>query len=194
MIAQGAHIPLHLGSLIGAIAAIIEAFPVETMGPGDAFMCNDPYLTGGTHLPDISVISPIFHSGRLVAFTANIGHHSDVGGAVPGSTSALSRSIFEEGLRIPAIRIAQAGVIDAGLLNLVAQNSRLPEERRLDLEVQVAINQRGGAAMCEMIDRAGLADVLAGIDDIITYTGGSIAAPDFGAAARPVRLHQLAGR
>ena len=72
-------------------------------------MCNDPYLTGGTHLPDISIVSPIFHGGVLVAFAGNIGHHSDVGGAVPGSTSALSRSIFEEGLRIPAIAIARGG-------------------------------------------------------------------------------------
>src|SRR6266849_3192676 len=144
LLAQGTHIPIHLGSLLGAMEALLERYQIADMVEGDAFICNDPYLAGGTHLPDISVITPVFIEGKIVAFAANIGHHSDVGGSVPGSISPNSRTIFEEGLRIPIIRIARGGIIDEDLLNLISHNSRLAEERRLDLKVQIAVNIRGG--------------------------------------------------
>jgi len=170
LIAQGTHIPIHLGSLLGAVEALLDRYRVADMAEGDAFICNDPYLAGGTHIPDVSIVSPVFIDGAVVAFAANIGHHSDLGGAVPGSISPGARSIFEEGLRIPIIRIARAGAIDEDLLNLIASNSRLSEERRLDLKVQIAVNARGGEEARALFLRMGLDHAKAAIRDVFTYT------------------------
>lgn len=170
LIAQGTHIPLHLGSLLGATEALLERYAIADMVEGDAFICNDPYLAGGTHLPDIAVITPVYINGKIVAFAANIGHHSDIGGSVPGSISAKSRSIFEEGLRIPIIRIVRAGVLDVDLLNLISNNSRLSEERRLDIQVQIAVNTRGGDEARALFERMGADETQAAIDDVLYYT------------------------
>jgi N-methylhydantoinase B len=170
LLAQGTHIPIHLGSLLGAMEALLERYQLADIAEGDAFICNDPYLAGGTHLPDVSIVTPVFIAGKIAAFAANIGHHSDLGGSVPGSISPESRSIFEEGLRIPIMRIARGGVIDEDLLNLIANNSRLTEERRLDLKVQIAVNIRGGDETRALFLRMGLDHVQAAIDDIFSYT------------------------
>lgn len=170
LLAQGTHIPLHLGSLLGAMEAVLERYRLDDMVEGDAFICNDPYLAGGTHLPDISIVSPVFSGGRIIAFAANIGHHSDVGGSVPGSISAKSRTIFEEGLRIPIMRVARAGIVDEDLLNLIASNSRLAEERGLDLKVQIAVNIRGGNETRALFLRMGLDRAEEAIDAVLTYT------------------------
>jgi N-methylhydantoinase B len=170
LLAQGTHIPLHLGSLLGSTEALLERYKIADMVDGDAFICNDPYLAGGTHLPDISIVTPIFIDGKVVGFAANIGHHSDIGGSIPGSVSPQSGSIFEEGLRIPIIRIARGGVIDEDLLNLICNNSRLMEERRLDLKVQIAVNTRGGDETRALFLRMGLEHAKAAIDDVFAYT------------------------
>ncbi|GAB1576831.1 hydantoinase B/oxoprolinase family protein [Bordetella petrii] len=170
LVAQGTQIPLHLGSLDGAMRAILQEFPVEAIRPGDVFICNDPYLANGSHLPDINIVSPVFWDGALCFFAANIAHHSDVGGAVPGSIAGGLRSVFEEGIRIPVCRIARAGQVDEDLLRLVCANTRDPEERVLDLRVQMATNERGAAAMGALIRQMGLDAVLRSVDDIILYT------------------------
>lgn len=170
LVAQASHIPLHLGSLKGGVEAVLSKISVESMRPGDAFMCNDPYLAGGTHMPDISVVSPVFWEGSVCFFTANIAHHSDLGGSVPGSISGGSRTVFEEGLRLPVIQVAHAGQIDTQLLNLVAHNTREPEERILDLNVQIATNQRGAMAVIELIRQMGIDAVKSSVEDILTYT------------------------
>ncbi|WP_116082341.1 hydantoinase B/oxoprolinase family protein [Tropicimonas sp. IMCC34011] len=170
LVAQGTHIPVHLGSLMGAVDAVLARFPRDQIAPGDAFICNDPYVAGGTHLPDISIATPLFVEGRLEAFTVNIGHHNDIGGPVPGSTSALSRSIFEEGLRIPVMRVCRGGEIDEDLLAMIALNTRLPEERILDLKVQIATNIRGGEQTRELIHRMGAGAFRARIEDLLDYT------------------------
>ncbi len=170
LLAQGTHIPLHLGSLMGSMEAVLAFCPVSGMVEGDAFICNDPYVAGGTHLPDISIVTPIFIDGEVKAFAANIGHHSDVGGAVPGSTSAKSATIFAEGIRIPAMRVARAGTIDHDLIRLIALNSRLSEERQLDLNVQIAVNLKGGAAARNLFLKMGLENVDRAIDDVLEYT------------------------
>ncbi len=108
LIAQASHIPLHLGSLLGSVQAVLARYDVTQMRDGDAFVLNDPYLAGGTHMPDISIVTPVFIDGAVRAFAANVGHHSDVGGPVPGSISGRARSIFEEGLRLPVIRLVRA--------------------------------------------------------------------------------------
>ncbi len=176
LIAQASHIPLHLGSLGGGVRALLERHDVGSMRPGDAFVCNDPYLAGGTHMPDITLIEPVFWDGRVRFFAANIAHHSDVGGSVPGSISGGARSVFEEGLRIPVMHLARAGVLDEALLHMIAHNSREPEERALDLKVQIAVNQRGGVAAQRLIRQMGVDTVDRAIDDLIEYTARRVAA------------------
>ncbi|MFC7397852.1 hydantoinase B/oxoprolinase family protein [Chelatococcus sp. GCM10030263] len=170
LVAQGTHIPVHLGSLLGCVEGLLKRYPLEDIRPGDAFICNDPYVAGGTHLPDISIATPIFFDGALVGFAANIGHHSDVGGAVPGSTAANAKTLFEEGLRIPVMRVARSGLVNEELIELVALNSRLPEERALDLRVQIATNDRGVEATKQLINRMGVAKFEHAVEDVLAYT------------------------
>ncbi|MCC7428882.1 MAG: hydantoinase B/oxoprolinase family protein [Alphaproteobacteria bacterium] len=171
LIAQAANtLPGHLGSLIGAVEATLAAFSVGRMVDGDAFICNDPYLSGGTHLPDISIITPVFAEGRVAFFTGSIGHHSDVGGVVPGSISGSARSVFEEGIRIPLTRLVAAGQMDQGLLNLIVQNTREPEERAFDIMAQVATNARGARGLLDLVAQRGLAATERAVDDIIAHT------------------------
>ena len=170
LIAQAAHIPLHLGSLLGAVEAVRHDFPLAEMRDGDAFLCNDPYLAAGTHMPDISVVTPVFVAGKPRFFTANIGHHADVGGRVPGSIAADALSVFEEGIRIPATRIRHGGELDRGLLRLIAENTREPEERTLDLQAQIAANDLGMRRMLELVGQVGIESVETAIDDILAYT------------------------
>ncbi|NYT60605.1 hydantoinase B/oxoprolinase family protein [Alcaligenaceae bacterium] len=171
LIAQGTHIPVHLGSLMGSVEAVLVRWAPAEIHEGDVYVCNDPYTAGGTHLPDISVITPIFAEGKLTAFAANIAHHSDVGGAVPGSTSAAARSIYEEGLRIPIIRVARGYQVDDDLIALIALNSRLPEERALDLRVQISTNEKGSSAAQALISRlGGIVAFRQAVDDVLRYT------------------------
>jgi N-methylhydantoinase B len=170
-IAQAAHMPLHLGSLLGAVRSVLEHTPAEAMTDGDAFVCNDVFLAHGTHQPDITIVTPIFCGGRVAFFAVNTGHHSDVGGPYPGSMSQSARSIFEEGLRIPVMRIARAGEVDEDLLRMIAHNSREPVERTLDLRAQIAVNRRGADLMLRLVEADGIATVERAVDNLIAYTG-----------------------
>ncbi|WP_210483927.1 hydantoinase B/oxoprolinase family protein [Microvirga antarctica] len=170
LITQADHIPIHLGAMVGAVETILSRHTLDSMAPGDAFIANDPYLAGGSHLPDISIISPVHQDGVVRFFCGNIAHHADVGGKTPGSTSGVSRSIFEEGIRIPVIKIARGGSIDEDLLELIACNTRDPEERLLDLRTQIGTNQRGAVMLLQLIDRMGWDSVSQAIEDILTYT------------------------
>ncbi|APX24115.1 MAG: 5-oxoprolinase [Rhodobacteraceae bacterium] len=170
LIAQASHIPLHLGSLMGSVGAVLEAYPAERMAEGDVFICNDPYAAGGTHTPDISVVTPVFAGGQLRYFTANIGHHSDVGGTVPGSIHGGATSIFEEGLRLPVMKLFRAGVLDEDLLRMISLNSRSAEERWLDIKVQAAANERGARLMRELAQTLGADKVDALVEDLFAYT------------------------
>jgi len=170
LVAQGTQIPLHLGSLNGGISALLDRVKLEQIREGDSFICNDPYLANGTHLPDITIITPIFWEGRIEFFAANIGHHADVGGAVPGSIAGGARSVFEEGIRLPVTRICKAGELDVELLELIAANTRDPEERKLDLQVQIATNACGVAETRSLVRQTGMEQVRVAIDDLIEYT------------------------
>ena len=169
-ICQASHMPMHLGSLIGSTKAVLERYSLDDMVDGDAFICNDTYLAHGTHQPDVSVITPIFYDGSVQFFTANVGHHSDVGGTVPGSIAGTSRSIFEEGIRIPVIRIARAGEVDEDLMHLLVHNTREPEDRELDFRVQIATNERGGTMLQALILQMGMQSIEQAIEDILLYT------------------------
>ncbi|MFC4275195.1 hydantoinase B/oxoprolinase family protein [Achromobacter aloeverae] len=170
LVVQGTQIPLHLGSLNGAVKTVLARYGQDGIREGDAYICNDPYLAAGSHLPDVNLVTPIFHDGSLAFFAANVGHHSDFGGVVAGSIAGNLRSVFAEGLRLPVIRIVREGVLDEDLLYLIANNTRDPEERMLDLKVQIATNARGAAAVRGLIGQMGLEKTLRAVDDVIVYT------------------------
>ena len=169
-IGQAAHIPIHLGSLKGGVDAILRDYPLGQINPGDAFVCNDAYLAGGTHLPDISIITPIFHHGAIKFFAANLGHHADVGGAVPGSISPNAATIFEEGIRIPPVKMVCGGRLDDGVMQLIIQNTRELEDRLLDLKVQIATNELGGEQVLTLVNRMGGEAIDRAVDDLLVYT------------------------
>ncbi|MEM8665741.1 MAG: hydantoinase B/oxoprolinase family protein, partial [Pseudomonadota bacterium] len=170
LVAQADHMPIHIGSLLWGVRAVLERYGVGEIADGDAFVMNDPYLAGGTHLPDISVITPVFVDGELRFFVGNIAHHADVGGPAPGSVSGTSPNIFHEGIRLPPIRIARGGVADEDVIDLIAHNTREPLERQVDLKTQVGANLRGAALLRAVVDDYDLATVERAIEDIIAYT------------------------
>ena len=169
-IAQAAHIPIHLGSLKGGVISVLDNFELEQIESGDAFVCNDAYLAGGTHLPDISIITPIFYDREIKFFAACLGHHSDVGGTVPGSISPDASTIFEEGIRIPPIRIVQQHIINDDIMKLIIQNTREPEDRLLDLKVQIATNNLGAIRLNNLIENMGLENLNQAVEDLLAYT------------------------
>ena len=164
MVAQAAHIPVHLGSMPLSVKAAVGAFEMEE---GDVVILNDPFA-GGTHLPDITAITPAFHGGRLVGYLANRAHHADVGGASPGSMG-LGREIYQEGLRIPPVRLYRRGELVEDVMRILLANVRVPLERRGDLQAQVAANRRGCTRLVELVERYGLAEVHAWMARLLDY-------------------------
>ncbi len=154
MIAQGAHMPVHLGAMPMSVQAAIETF---SFAPGDAVLLNDPYC-GGTHLPDITLITPIFVEKQLIGFSANRAHHADVGGMSPGSMP-LSTELYQEGIVIPPIKLIEGGVMNEAVWQLLLANVRTPEERAGDLRAQLAANRKGEQRLQDLVERYGLAEV-----------------------------------
>jgi len=151
-------LPIHLASMSGLMTHILEIFG-DSIAPGDIFIGNDPHVAGGTHLPDINLAAPVFDGDRLIGFVANIVHHADVGGAAVGSMSGGLDEIYKEGLRIPLVRLYQGGVLQDDILRLLLLNMRLPDERKGDLNAQIAAIRLGSKRLGEVMDRIG-ADVL----------------------------------
>lgn len=176
LVAQADHMPIHIGSLLWGTRALLERYHLDVIADGDAFVMNDPYLAGGTHLPDISVITPVFIDGVPRYFVGNIAHHADVGGPEPGSVSGASPNIFWEGIRLPPIRIARAGVPDEDVIGVIAHNTREPMERILDLRNQVGANQRGAALMQALIADHGAIEVASAVEGIIAHAGALVRA------------------
>jgi N-methylhydantoinase B len=176
VIAQANRVPLHLGSMIGAVEALRTKYSPERIQPGDMFLANDPYSGGGTHLPDINIIAPVFAEGSLVAFVANIAHHADVGGMVSGSESTLCTSIFQEGVRLPMVQVARAGMIVEDIVDIVRLNSRTPDERLGDLQAQFAACRVGVERVGTLFTRHGATTVAACIGAFLQATGRRFAA------------------
>ena len=170
VIALAQRVPIHLGSMVGAVDAMRERFALEDIVPGDMFIANDPYNGGGSHLPDINVIAPVFVEGRIVAFVANIAHHADVGGMVPGSEAAVCKTIFQEGLRIPPVRIMRNGQVNRDVMDLILLNSRTPKERDGDMKAQFAANTVGVRGVTALFERYGVADADATIAAYLDFT------------------------
>jgi N-methylhydantoinase B len=162
VVAQAEHIPMHLGSLIMIVQEILKRYPADALRDGDAFIGNDPYTGGSTHLPDITVASPVFHDGRAVGFVANIAHHADGSGRE-------TRTIWDEGLRIPPIRVVEGGVLRDDVMELLLVNFRLPRERRGDFRAQFAANRIGAERVRELMTRYGPATCEAAMDELLAY-------------------------
>jgi N-methylhydantoinase B len=177
MIAQAAHIPVHLGSMPLSVLAAIQRFSgPEGLQAGDMIILNDPFQ-GGTHLPDITLVSPVFDPGppmadglpNLLGFVASRAHHADVGGMTPGSMP-VAREIFQEGLIIPPVRLVRAGVLNTEIMDLLLANVRTPLERSGDLYAQMAANRRGESRLIDMARRYGPIQLAEAMDQLLAYT------------------------
>ncbi|GGP19115.1 5-oxoprolinase [Thermocladium modestius] len=170
MLAQAEHIPVHLGSLPWGLKNTVEYMRREGVEfeEGSMVVVNNPYIAG-THLNDVTVIRPIYFSGRLVAFAANKAHHSDVGGKVPGSISFDARSIYEEGLIINPVLLMRRNEFQRDVISLFASNSRNPYERMGDIKAQAAANLTGERRVLEVIGKYGLQSFLEANEEAFRY-------------------------
>ena len=169
-LALGTSSPIHFGSMLGMVDNLTRRYPPEELRPGDVFLTNDPYIGGGSHLPDLTATSPVFHADRLVGFVASLAHHSDIGGRVAGSESADCTSIFQEGLRIPPVRLATGGALCEDVLEFILLNSRTPGERTGDIKAQLAANLAGARRVQEALDRFGADTVHAAAAALLDYS------------------------
>ncbi len=175
LIAQTMASPIHIASMRGLMATMLArhagpdgSFP--GLAEGDIFIANDPHVAGGTHLPDVNMAAPVFRAGRVVAFVCNIAHHADIGGMVPGSMAGGMREIFQEGLRIPLIRLFRAGELQRDILDLLLLNVRVPQERRGDYNAQIAACKLGTRRLAEVIAVWGIGKVEAAFGEIVART------------------------
>jgi N-methylhydantoinase B len=164
MVMQAEHIPVHLGAMPSAVASVLG----EEHSPGDAWILNDPFA-GGTHLPDITVISPVFADGEVAGFAASRAHHADVGAAEPGSMPADSRTLDDEGVVIPPTRLVTGGDLDRSFLDDLTSRMRSPRQREADLRAQLAANRTGSERLVALAKRLGLAELRAGMEETLDY-------------------------
>jgi N-methylhydantoinase B len=209
VVAMGDHMPVHLGSMQMSVRAVIDRL---LLGPGDVAIVNDPFA-GGTHLPDITLVAPVFVGNRKHGvgrkrkqpdfYVASRAHHADVGGAAAGSMG-LSREIYQEGLRIPPVFLVRGGAMQQDVLQMILANVRTPEEREGDLGAQIAACSTGQRRLQEVCERYGLTRVHRATDELQAYAEkitrvllnsippGEYAAEDFldndGITDRPVRV------
>lgn len=162
VVAQGNDIPVHLGAMPFSARGILQRYPAQSWRPGDAVLCNDPY-SGGSHLPDMTLLTGAFSDGKLIGFAASRVHWPDIGGSSPGS-SAVTDEIIKEGLRLPPVKILRAGTVNEELWSVLFANVRVPNDRVGDFKAQIAGNARGVGRMEGLARRYG-AGVFAGILD-----------------------------
>ena len=165
MVAQGDHMPVHLGSMPLSVKAAIENRPIN---PGDMIVLNDPYK-GGTHLPDLTLVSGVFAKRKLLFYVACRAHHSDVGGMSPGSMP-LAEEIYQEGLRIPPITLLSNGKINRDLWEMILANVRTPDEREGDLAAMIGSNRTGERRLLEIVAKYGWNEVSRYITAILDYS------------------------
>lgn len=175
LIAQAEHIPMHLGAMLSIITNVLKRYPLGDLRPGDAFLANDAYHGGGTHLADVTVASPVFHEQQLVGFVANMGHWPDVGGIKPGAAMTEGcTEIYQEGIRIPPIKICKEGVLQEDLLSFILLNMRFAEDRPADLRAQVATNRLGIHRLQELCARYGKKRFLSLVEGVLDFNERSI--------------------
>ncbi|MFB6223239.1 MAG: hydantoinase B/oxoprolinase family protein [Haloarcula sp.] len=169
MISQAENMPVHLGAMPFSVRAAIDRFPPETLSPGDAVLLNDPFH-GGAHLPDLTLVTPVYHDDELIAFAANRAHHADIGGSHAGSVSADSTEIYQEGLRIPPVKLFEGGEPNDAIFDMILSNVRTPEERRGDLRAQEAANETGKRRFTELAATYGTDQLDAALAEIKNYS------------------------
>ena len=162
-LAQAEHIPLHLGSLMGITGAITDRYAPEDIRDGDTFVGNDPHTGGGTHLPDIVLATPVFVDGTLVAWVTNLAHHADF-------VDRTHAHIFQEGIRIPAVRFARDWEIEPDILEIILLNCQVPRERVADFRAQLAANRLGVRRVRELCSRYGVDTIAAAGEELMDYT------------------------
>jgi N-methylhydantoinase B len=167
--ASGAGIPGFVGVLDKSVKRVIEVNGLDAIHPGDVFVTNDPFYGGVTHLNDVVLTLPVFAGGRLVAWTATIAHFNDVGGTVPGSVSNEGTEIFQEGLRIPAIKLIDRGEPIGSVLDIMRVNSRLPDYYTGDLWAGIAAVRLGERRLLELVDKYGVDVFLTAVSSFMDY-------------------------
>ena len=168
MIAQGLSLPLHLGSVPDAMEAVIAKYG-QSLGPGDIVVLNDPYQ-GGMHLPDIFMFKPVFVGDRLLGYAMLVAHHNDMGGRVPGSSAADSTEIYQEGLRIPILKLYERGKPNQTLMDMIAINVRIPDVVLGDLQAQAAACRIAERGMTELAERYGIDELEHYFDELLDYS------------------------
>jgi N-methylhydantoinase B len=181
---QAEHIPIHLGSFLDALPEILRRHPADGIRPGDVFLFNDAYAGGGTHLPDLVLAEPVFVEGRILAWAMNLAHHADF-------ADRGHAHIFQEGLRIPPVRLYREGALRQDVLDLVLLNCQVPRERLSDLRAQMAANRLGVARFRDLCARFGAATVLAAGAALMDYAERRMRA---GIAAIPDGVYRFSDR
>ena len=167
--AQALHIPALLGGLVNVVPTAIKEFGIENIEQGDALIVNDPYR-GGTHLPDVTLISPVFYRSKITGFVANMAHHQDIGGRAPGGVPGDTTDIYQEGLTIPPTKLVVKGNINQEILTLLLANVRAPSERVGDYRAQIAANRTGVRRIIEVIGKYGIKAFRAYEEELLSYT------------------------
>jgi len=165
-LAQATAVPIHLATLIPIVAKMLEVFPLATMKPGDVYCMNDPYL-GGTHLPDVALVQPVFFNDRPIAISATMTHHQDMGGMSAGSIPTNATEIFQEGLRLPPLKFRDAGKYNETLVAIIRQNVRIPDAVMGDLNAQLAACNVGARRMAQLAGELGDNQALAIFDELL---------------------------
>lgn len=169
MISQAENMPVHLGAMPFSVAAAIDRFPPAELEPGDAVLLNDPFR-GGAHLPDLTLVTPVFVDESIVAYAANRAHHADIGGSRAGSVAADSTEIYQEGIRIPPVKLYKAGEVNETAMDVILANVRTPDERRGDLRAQETANQTGRQRFSELVEKYGADSLTAALEEIKDYS------------------------
>jgi N-methylhydantoinase B len=168
LIAQGMCVPLHLGAMPPALQGVLQRYHGR-LAPGDVCIVNDPY-SGGSHLPDIFLFKPIFVDGRLVAFACVIAHQTDIGGRVSGGNACDNTEIYQEGLRIPPLKLFEHGVPNEAIFAILEKNVRVPDKVLGDVRAQIAALHMGERDFLQLVREYGVEELQGYIADILDYT------------------------
>ncbi|MEM4961519.1 MAG: hydantoinase B/oxoprolinase family protein, partial [Acidilobaceae archaeon] len=175
IVAQAEHIPVHLGSFRVGVSNVLKWLKDNNVSleEGDMIILNDPYISG-THLNDVMVLAPVYYKGEIIAYVVNKAHQVDVGGPMPGSMNPNARTIYEEGLIVPPVKMVKRGRVDNDIMRLIVENSKTPKVTLGDLNAQLAANRMGAKRVLELINKYGLEEVIMGWSKAIDY-GRSLA-------------------
>ena len=168
LLAQADHIPVHVGAMPFAVQAVLDAFP-DSIAEGDIYLLNDPYH-GGSHLPDLTIIVPVFAAGRPIFYSVVRAHHTDIGGGTHGAYNPAATEIFQEGLRLPPFLLGQDRVARPDLVRLITTNSRLPREVRGDLMAMIGAAHLGEKRLLAVLDKHGVAETEAAVAAILALS------------------------